>query len=198
MSNSIFPSRKDNQSIITENTFPVEMTTRIKRKLAALNKENCEEHPRSNLAQNTNVPGSQEDYITQVSEEIEGRVTRNLSQEFSRTENRILGAVARLNDLLTNPLIQGHSGTAPETFSISQGTNEDDSQSNPHPEAGLFSNQMTQNSGPEGGHGGHLIHVRFEYLPKTSNAHFVFFSLYQATPHALKILQDYLTNVTVY
>ena len=27
------------------------MTTRNKRKLAALNKENCEEHPRSNLAQ---------------------------------------------------------------------------------------------------------------------------------------------------
>ena len=55
-----------------------------------------------------------------------------------------------------NPLIQGHSGTAPETsrnvFSINQGTNEDDSQSNPHPEAGLFNNQMTQNSGPQDGH----------------------------------------------
>ena len=55
-----------------------------------------------------------------------------------------------------NPLIQGHSGTTPETsgnvFSINQGTNEDDSQSNPHPEAGLFNNQMTQNTGPENGH----------------------------------------------
>ena len=48
------------------------MTTRNKRKLAALNKENCEEHPRSNLAQNSSAPRSQEDYITQVSEEIEG------------------------------------------------------------------------------------------------------------------------------
>ena len=37
-------------------------------------------------------------------------------------------------------------------FSINQGTNEDDCQSSPHPEAGLFNNQMTQNSGPEGGH----------------------------------------------
>ena len=45
-------------------------TLRNKKKLAALNKENCEEHPRSNLAQNWNVPRSQEDYITQVSEEI--------------------------------------------------------------------------------------------------------------------------------
>ena len=124
------------------------MSTRNKRKLAALNKENCEEHPRSNLAQNPNVPRSQEDYITQVSEQIEERVTEKLSQEFSRTENRILGALARLDDLLMNPLIQGHSGTAPETsrnvFSINQGTNEDDSQSDPHLEAGLFNNQMTK------------------------------------------------------
>ena len=137
------------------------MATRNKRKLAALNKENREEHPRSNLAQHSNVPRSEEDYITQVSEEIEGRVTKKLSQEFSKTENRILGALARLDDFLTNPLIQCHSGTAPETsrnkFSISQGTNEDDSQSNPLPEAGLFNNQMTQNSGPEDGHDSNIF-----------------------------------------
>ena len=118
------------------------MATRNKRKLAALNKENCEEHPRSNLAQNSNAPRSQEDYITQVSEEIEGRYTKKLSQEFSRTENCILGALARLDNFLMNPLLQGHSGITPETsrkvFSVNKGTNEDDSQSNPHPEAGLL------------------------------------------------------------
>ena len=118
------------------------MANHNKRKLAALIKENCEEHPRSNLASNSNVPRSQEDYITQVSEEIEGRVTKNLSQEFSRTENRILGALARLDDFLMNPLHQGHSGTTPETsrnvFSINQGTNEDDSRGDPHPEAGIL------------------------------------------------------------
>ena len=96
----------------------------------------------SNMAQNSNVPRSHEDYITQVSEEIEGRVTKKLSQEFSRTENRILGALASPDDFLLNPLIQDHSGTTPETsrnmFSINQGTNEDDSQSNPHPEACLL------------------------------------------------------------
>ena len=123
------------------------MATRNKRKLAALNKENCEGHPRSNLEQNSNVPRSQEDYITQVSEEIEGRVTKKLSQEFSRTENRILGALAGLDDFLMNPLLQGHSGTAPDAsrnvFSINQRTNEDDSQSDPHPEAGLLT------SGPQ-------------------------------------------------
>ena len=129
------------------------MATRNKKKLAALNKENCEEHPSSNLAQNSIVPRSQEDDMSQVSLEIKGRVTKKMSQEFSRTENRILGALAQLDDFLKNPLIQGHSRTAPETsrniFSNNQGTNKDDSQSNPHPEAGLLKNQMVQNSGPE-------------------------------------------------
>ena len=90
------------------------MAPRNKKKLAALNEENCEEHPRRNVAQNSNVPRSQEDYITQVSEEIEGRVTKRLSKEFSRTENRILGALARLDDFLMYTLLQGHSGTTPE------------------------------------------------------------------------------------
>ena len=107
----------------------------------------------SKLAQNSNAPRSQGDYITQVSEEIEGRVTKKLSQEFSRTENRILGALARLDNFLMNPLLQGHSGTAPETsrnvFSVNQGTIEDDSQSDPHPKAGTFDNQAMRNVGQE-------------------------------------------------
>ena len=129
------------------------MTTRNKKKLAALNKENCEEHPRSNLAQNSSAPRLQEDYITQVSEEIEGRVRKRLSKEFSRTENRILGAVARLDDFLMSPLLPGGSGTTPEptrnASGINQGTNEDDSQNDPHPEASLFHGQREQNSGTE-------------------------------------------------
>ena len=132
------------------------MTTPNIKKLAALNKENREEHPSSNLARNSNAPRSQEDYITQVFEEIEGRVTKRLSKEFSRTENHILGTLARLDDFLLNPLLQGHSGAPPEAsqnaLSTSQGTNEDDSQNDPHPEAGLFHSQITQNSGPEDGH----------------------------------------------
>ena len=132
------------------------MTIRNKRKLAALNKENCEENPRSNMAQNSGAPRSQEDYISQVSEEIEGRVTKRLSKEFSRTENRILGALARLDDFLMNPLLPGHSGTTPEptrnTTRNNQGTNEDGSQNDPHPEAGLFHGQITRNVSLEEGH----------------------------------------------
>ena len=132
------------------------MATRNKRKLAALNMENCEQHSRRNLAKNLKVPRSQEDCITQVSEEIEGRFTKKLSKEFSITENRILGALARLDDFRMNPLIQAHSGSTPEmsrnAFSTNQGTNEDDSQSGTHPEVGIFGNQMTQNSGPDVDH----------------------------------------------
>ena len=50
-----------------------------------------------------------------------------------------------------SPLIQGKSGTPPvksrNAFSTNQGTNEDDSQSDPHPEAGIFGNQTMRNSG---------------------------------------------------
>ena len=92
------------------------------------------------MAQNSGAPRPQEDYITQVSEVIEGRVTKRLSKEFSRTENRILGAIAGLDDFLMNPLLPGHSGTTPEptrnTSHNNQGTNKDGSQNDPHPEAG--------------------------------------------------------------
>ena len=129
------------------------MATRNRRKFEPIDNENCEKHPRSNLAQNSNAPRSQEDYITQVSEEIEGRVTKRLSKEFSRTKNRILGALTRPDDFLMNPLIQDYSGNAPETsrnaLSTNQGLNDNDSRSDPHPEAGIFTNQMTQNFRPE-------------------------------------------------
>ena len=144
------------------------MTTRNKRKLAALNMENCEEHPRSNSAQNSSAPRSKEDYTTQISEEIEGRVTKRLSKEISRTEDRILGALARLEDFLMNPLLPGHSGITPEpsgnALNTSQGTNEDDSQNDPRPKAGLFRGQITQNSGPEDGHYNISLVVRWSHI----------------------------------
>ena len=131
-------------------------TLKNKRKLAALNKENCEERPKCNLAQNSNAPRSQEDCITQVSEEIESTLTEKLSQEFSKTENRILGALSHLDEFLLNPLIQGHTGAAPETtwntLGTNQGTNENDFQSYLHPEASVSQSQTTRNSGPDDGY----------------------------------------------
>ena len=128
-------------------------TLRNKRKLAAVTRETQEEHPRNGQSRNTFVPRINEEYITQISEEIESRVTIKQSQEFSRTESRILGALSKLDQFLLNQQIRMHSGTVPGTFRNTnvenQGTNEDDSQSHPHPEAGIFRSQITQNSGPE-------------------------------------------------
>ena len=111
-----------------------------KRKLAAVTRDTQEEHPRNGQSRNTSVPRINEEYITQVSEEIEGRVTKKLSQEYSRTECRILGALSKLDEFLLNQQIRTHSGTVPETFRNTnvdnQRTNEDDSQSDPHPEVG--------------------------------------------------------------
>ena len=115
-------------------------TLRNKRKLAAVTREIQEENPRNGQSRNTSVPRINEEYITQVSEEIEGRVTKKLSQELSRTESRILGALSKLDEFLLNQQIQTHSETVPGTFRNTnvenQGTNEDDSQSDPHPEVG--------------------------------------------------------------
>ena len=131
-------------------------TLRNKRKLAAVTRETQEEHPRNSQSQNTSVPRINEEFITQVSEEIEGRVTKKLSQEFNRTESHILGALSKLDKFLLNQQIQTHSGTVSGTFRSTnvenQGTNEDDSQSDPHPEVGLFRSQTTQNFGSEDGH----------------------------------------------
>ena len=129
-------------------------TLRNKRKLAAVTRE-TQENPRNGQSRNTSVPRINEEYITQVSEEIEGRVTKKLSQELSWTESRILGALSKLDEFPLNQQMRKHSGTVPETFRNTnvdnQGTNEDDSQSDPHLKAGLFRSQTTQNSGQEVG-----------------------------------------------
>ena len=63
-----------------------------------------------------------------------------------------MGALSKLDEFLLNQQIQTRSETVPGTFRNTnvenQGTNEDDSQSDPHPEAGIFRGQNTQNLGP--------------------------------------------------
>ena len=114
-------------------------TLRNKTKLAALNKEICEENPMSNLAQNTCIAKSEEDYIIQVSMEIEGKITKKLSKEFSRTESRILDDLSRIDAFLLSPLLQGHSGFSPETSqnapNVIQATHDDDCQVDAHPQS---------------------------------------------------------------
>ena len=125
-------------------------TLRNKTKLAAVTRETQEENPRNGQSRNTSVPRINEEYITQLSEEIEGRVSKKLSQEFNRIESRISDALSKLDEFLLNQQITTHSETVPGTFqntnAENQGTNEDNSQRDPHPEAGIFCGQNAQNS----------------------------------------------------
>ena len=80
-----------------------------------------------------------QEYISQVSEEIEGRVTKKLPKELSRTESRILGALSKLNEFLLNPQVRTCSVAAPGTSRNSGSENReptvDRSQGDPCPEA---------------------------------------------------------------
>ena len=87
---------------------------RNKRKLAAVARETPEDS-RSSRGQNVLDPELTRDYISQVSEEIEGRVTKKLSKEFSKTESRILGALSKLDEFLLNPQVRTCSVAVQET-----------------------------------------------------------------------------------
>ena len=76
-------------------------TLRNKRKLAAVSIE-TPENARKSQSQNTLDPGMAQEYISQVSDEIEGRVIKKLSNEFMQTESRILGALSKLDEFLLN------------------------------------------------------------------------------------------------
>ena len=112
-------------------------TLRNKRKLAAVSRE-TPESTRSGRTQNILDPELTQDYISQVSEEIEGRVTKKLSKEFSRTESGILGALSKLDEFLLNPQFRACSVAFPGTSRSSnlenQGTNEDRPSDDPGPE----------------------------------------------------------------
>ena len=101
-----------------------------------------QEYPRNSQSQNTSAPGITEEYIAQIFEEIEGRVTKKLSQEFSRTEFRILGALSELDEFLLKPQVRTFSGTVPGTFQNADLENQepsgDHSQNDPHPKVEFF------------------------------------------------------------
>ena len=99
-------------------------TLRNKRKLAAVSRE-TPENTRNNQSQNTLGPEMAEEYISQVSEEIEERVTKKLSKEFGRTESRILGALSKLDEFLLNPQVRTCSVGVPGALRNSISENRD-------------------------------------------------------------------------
>ena len=105
-----------------------------KRKLAAVLRETPESTTNSR-AQNTLDPESTQDYISHLCGEIEGRVTKKLSKEFSWTESRILGALSKLDEFLLSPQVRtcsvAVSGTSQNSNSETRETTVDRSSDNP-------------------------------------------------------------------
>ena len=123
---TLFPHSKRRSSLLIKNKsqiqssvsklFPSLMATlRNKKTLAAVSRE-TPEGTRNNRALNTLDPELTHDYISQVSEKIEGRVTKKLSKEFSRTESRILGALSKLDEFLLNSQVRTRSVAVPGTI----------------------------------------------------------------------------------
>ena len=88
------------------------------KKITALNRKDHEDHLWDIQARNTNHPRFREEYINQVSEKIEDRVTKKLSEEFSEPEGHILGALSRVEEILLIPHALADSGPVPETTRI--------------------------------------------------------------------------------
>ena len=103
-----------------------------------------------------------QEYISQVSEEIEGRVAKKISKEFSRTESRVLGALSKLDEFLLNPQVRTCSVGVPETTRKSDSgnreLNEDRSPNDPCPEARISSH-----------HSGNLNSSEVEEYPHTNH-----------------------------
>ena len=126
-------------------------TLRNKKKLAAVSRE-TPEGSRSSRGQNALDPELTQDYISQVSEELEGRVTKKLSKEFSKTESRILGALSKLDEFLLNPQVRNCSvaahGTSRNSNSENRETHGDLCLNDPYPEMGYFSHHSGQPNSP--------------------------------------------------
>ena len=135
-------------------------TLRNKRKLAAISRETPEGN-RSSRGQNVLDRELTQDYISQVSEEIEGRVTKKISKEFCNTESRILGALPKLDELLLNPQVRTCSvavqGTSRNVNSENRETLGDHSSNDPYPEVGYFPHHSGRLNSPETETNSHMV-----------------------------------------
>ena len=134
-------------------------TLRNKRKLAAVSRD-TPEGGRNSRGPNVLDPELTQDYISQVSEEIEGRVTKKLSREFSKTESRILGALSKLDEFLLNPqvqtcsVVQGASRNANLENRVTQGGRSSD---DPYPEMGYFPHHSGQLTSADAETNSHVV-----------------------------------------
>ena len=122
-----------------------------------------------------------QDYISQVSEEIEGRVTKKFSKEFNKTESRILGALSKFDELLLKPKVRtcfvAARGTYRDCNSENRETHGDRSSNDPFPEVGCFPHHSGQLNSPETEAISHMVtemypHIRYSFVMLDASTHF--------------------------
>ena len=149
-------------------------TLRNKKKLAAVSRE-TPEGSRSSRGQTVLDPELTQDYICQVSEEIEGRVTKKLSKEFSKTESRILGALSKLDEFLLNPQVRTCSVAAHRTCRNSNSENRethgDCSSNDPNPEVGYFPHHSGQLKNSEAEANSHMVTEHYPHMVTKNYSH---------------------------
>ena len=125
---------------------------RNEKKPAAVSRETSE-ITRNSRVQNALDPESTQDYNSQVSEEIERKVTKKPSKEFIKTESRILGALSKLDELLLNPQVRTCSvavpGTSRNNNSENRETTGDRSSDDPCPEVRYTSHHSGKLNSPK-------------------------------------------------
>ena len=135
-------------------------TLRNNRKLAAVSRE-TPKSSRSGRGPTVLDPELTQENISQVSEAFEGRVTKKLSKEFSKTESRILGALSKLDEFLLNPRVRTCSvavqGTSGNANSENRETHGDRFSNDPYPEVGYFPHHSGQLNSPETGTNSHMV-----------------------------------------
>ena len=156
-----------NSVFTTDKIFPSRKmaTLRNKRKLAAVSRE-TPEGSRSSRGWNVLDPELTQDYISQVSEEIEGRVTKKLSKEFNKTESLILGALSKLDEFLLNPQVRTCSvvqGASRNAHSENRETHGDHSSNDPYPEGGFFLHHSGQLNSPETEINPHMVTENYSH-----------------------------------
>ena len=142
-------------------------TLRNKRKLAAVSRE-TPEGSRCNRGQNVLDPELTQGYISQVSQEIEGRVTKKLSKDFSKTESCILGALSKLDEFLLIPEVRTFSvavqGTSRNANSENRETHGNCSSDDPYPEVVYFPHHSGQLNSPETETNSHLVTENYPHM----------------------------------
>ena len=135
-------------------------TLRNKRKLAAVSRE-TPEGSKGSRGRNVLDPELTQHYISQVSEEIEGRVTKKLSKEFNKTESRILADLSKLDEFLLTPQVRICSvvahGTSRYSYSENWETHGNRSSNDPYPEVGYFPHHSGQLNSPEAETISHMV-----------------------------------------